>query len=667
MTRVVLYLVAVSAGAWAQTDASACKGETEFFRFKQRLDALPERPRPGALAAEYAQLLHDHPADPRFLYLHGRALIGKNTQQALVELEQAVALAPDMPWPHAALARIYASRSFSDPPKSLDNARRYRQFCPANLDGFDYLDQVAEPAESGAWARDLRALLENRTDPEALPYWRKLWVAEFRAAAEPEYGALRARVAADVTRLETLSPRTRTLLGVLLDGYQLAGRKEDAARLEARLNEDRDCQIVEEAAARRLRLHENLTPKQRQPALSEYAKMTRDWVQKWPESNLAWAIRLSLIASEPGWTKEELEQAGERYLALDKEAEMGWSLTPVEMRVAQAWTRGGIRLEDSLRMAQAALDELSLGPEEESDLLYPSAKVEEIGKARQYGFDVSVWDCMTTIVDAADQLKDFDRAHSMIQRMRQWLKDNEFKKDDSTSGYPLFAGRYLQSAANCAEAEGRRLDALTLYTKALACCGLPDPDARKRARQLWDDLGGTQDGWRTVIERIPVPKPVPPMSRPGVAAEFAAWEKVGKALPVAVLRDSAGAEWKTAALLDRPTFINVFATWCSPCRDELPSVQKLYELSKQRGDFQVVVMSVDENPGALAPFLATNGYTFPVVRAREYVESVIGPFTVPQNWIVDRSGTLREKSVGFDSRIADWPGRMAEKTMEVAR
>lgn len=57
--------------------------------------------------------------------------------------------------------------------------------------------------------------------------------------------------------------------------------------------------------------------------------------------------------------------------------------------------------------------------------------------------------------------------------------------------------------------------------------------------------------------------------------------------------------------------------------------------------------------------------TFRVVRARDYFESVTRPFNIPQNWIADKAGTLREKSVGFDSRMADWPEHMAEKTLEV--
>jgi hypothetical protein len=58
------------------------------------------------------------------------------------------------------------------------------------------------------------------------------------------------------------------------------------------------------------------------------------------------------------------------------------------------------------------------------------------------------------------------------------------------------------------------------------------------------------------------------------------------------------------------------------------------------------------------------GYTFPVVLlARDYVDPVTRPFSVPQNWIVDEKGTLRERSVGFDSKIADWPAAMAAKVV----
>jgi hypothetical protein len=79
-----------------------------------------------------------------------------------------------------------------------------------------------------------------------------------------------------------------------------------------------------------------------------------------------------------------------------------------------------------------------------------------------------------------------------------------------------------------------------------------------------------------------------------------------------------------------------------------------------------MTFSVDENPGEIEPFLKAHGYTFPVILARQYVESVAGPYTIPQNWIVDGKGTLREKSVGFDAGIEDWAEKMAQRTALIA-
>ena len=183
---------------------------------------------------------------------------------------------------------------------------------------------------------------------------------------------------------------------------------------------------------------------------------------------------------------------------------------------------------------------------------------------------------------------------------------------------------------------------------------------------MWDEQGGTAEGWEIATKRLPSPKP-PERPVVGVASEFAAWTKTDKALPEASLRDALGKTWSVSSLKGKTTFINVWATWCAPCQEELPKIQKLYELSKERGRIQVVTFSVDENPGAVEPFLKANSYTFPVILARRYVESIAAPYTIPQNWIVDGKGMLREKSVGFDGRITDWAEEMAERAARLAR
>lgn len=122
-----------------------------------------------------------------------------------------------------------------------------------------------------------------------------------------------------------------------------------------------------------------------------------------------------------------------------------------------------------------------------------------------------------------------------------------------------------------------------------------------------------------------------------------------------------GKSWWTAAdLKGKTTLITVWATWCAPCRSELPEVQKLFDLGKERADIQVVSISVDANPGDVSAFLKETHYTFPVLLPEpSFVDSVDGEAGIPRNWIVDSKGILRLGRVGYDP--ADWPQQILQK------
>jgi thiol-disulfide isomerase/thioredoxin len=198
-----------------------------------------------------------------------------------------------------------------------------------------------------------------------------------------------------------------------------------------------------------------------------------------------------------------------------------------------------------------------------------------------------------------------------------------------------------------------------LFVRSLAI--QRDPDRAKRIRPLWDETGGSAEGWAIATARMPAPAERPPSTAPPrVALDFNPWVKVGFALPELKLRDLAGKTWTLADLKGKTTFVNVWATWCGPCRDELPQLQKLYEAVRDRGDVQVITLNIDENPGEVEPYMRANHYSFPaLLLGRSYAESA-GPIAIPQNWLVDASGTILQKSGGFDGQ-ADWPKRMLER------
>jgi thiol-disulfide isomerase/thioredoxin len=650
-----------------QVRARLNAGQDDFFLYKRLEDLTPGIPKPGILASEFQQTLQQHPDDAGFLYLYGRSLIGKDTRQAIVYLNRAAEAAPKLPWTHLARAEIYASRNFKDDAKVMANIHEYHKLCPGNLEGFRYLEKVKDAAETAEAGRQLRAVLEKAEDPDDGRYWSLLWAAEFRVAPSTEYDALRKRVAADVQRLKSRpEPRNRDLLIALADGYKLTGQMEAAGKVDMELSPDQEVNKAYRAweEKHKIRTRITTTPEQHRVDMEDLAMAATAWVKEWPTSGLAWQRLLTTLTFRPNWTKEDMEKAGEEALKADKARSIVWTYIPSRLRVAQAWVRHGIRPRDCVAMGESSLDQISLGPEVESDLTAPP-NAAEIAALRVFGFDTSVWDAMGVVVEGSVQLRDFGKARRMLTRMQQWLNDNQFKKDDSTSGYMRSEARYLHYAGEVAEAEGHKLDALGLYVRATAG-GWRDPGAMEHARALWEEQGGTKEGWDLVVQRLPAPTPKDPSRYMVTAAtEFAPWTKAGLALPEMKLRDMTGKIWTVANFQGKTTFVNVWATWCVPCREELPSVQKLYELVKGRPDIQMITLNADQNPGEVQPFLTEHHYTFPVVMARDYLEDFPGSFPIPQNWMVDRAGILQQKSVGFDTNVVDWPKEMLERLSRV--
>jgi hypothetical protein len=91
----------------------------------------------------------------------------------------------------------------------------------------------------------------------------------------------------------------------------------------------------------------------------------------------------------------------------------------------------------------------------------------------------------------------------------------------------------------------------------------------------------------------------------------------------------------------------------------LPRLQKLIEQYKNRPDVQFVTLNMDENPGAIEPFLKEHNLELTVLPAYSYVEDTLKVMGIPQNWIVDASGVIRLKGVGYDA-TAKWETGMTE-------
>lgn len=96
--------------------------------------------------------------------------------------------------------------------------------------------------------------------------------------------------------------------------------------------------------------------------------------------------------------------------------------------------------------------------------------------------------------------------------------------------------------------------------------------------------------------------------------------------------------------------INFFATWCPPCRQELPRVQaEIWDKYKDRKDFALFVFGREEGWDKLDPFIAQTGYTFPILPDLDRsIFALYATQSIPRNVILDRNGKVIYQSIGYN-------------------
>lgn len=114
----------------------------------------------------------------------------------------------------------------------------------------------------------------------------------------------------------------------------------------------------------------------------------------------------------------------------------------------------------------------------------------------------------------------------------------------------------------------------------------------------------------------------------------------------------------------RVVVLNFWATWCPPCVEETPSLEKFAAETRGLG-VTVIGVSVDQDAAALRKFAAHHRLSFPIARdPNQAVSSRYGTFKFPETYIIDRYGKIAEKIIG----ATDWQDpRMTSFVRNLAR
>ena len=120
----------------------------------------------------------------------------------------------------------------------------------------------------------------------------------------------------------------------------------------------------------------------------------------------------------------------------------------------------------------------------------------------------------------------------------------------------------------------------------------------------------------------------------------------GEAAPALVLKDMKGAQHDLTRYRGSVVLVNFWATWCEPCRHEMPSIQRLRD--KLAGQpFVVLAVNVDEPDARVRRFLEETGFDLPVpMDPNKSVTRGWGVRVLPATYIVGPDGRMRYRAVG---------------------
>jgi len=107
--------------------------------------------------------------------------------------------------------------------------------------------------------------------------------------------------------------------------------------------------------------------------------------------------------------------------------------------------------------------------------------------------------------------------------------------------------------------------------------------------------------------------------------------------------------------------LNFWATWCPPCRLEMPTMEQVYQEYRRRG-FQIVAVSIDVgSKEEVGEFMKELGLSFPALHdPRMRVSDLYRVISLPTSFLIDRQGRIRFKEIGY----RDWTEDAARKRLE---
>ncbi len=147
-------------------------------------------------------------------------------------------------------------------------------------------------------------------------------------------------------------------------------------------------------------------------------------------------------------------------------------------------------------------------------------------------------------------------------------------------------------------------------------------------------------GRRVVVWAVVVLVLMVGCSRPAPVA------REGAPAPTPEFRDINGARWSPADFRGKLVVVHFWATWCGPCRVELPELERLYRDYKGK-PVQILPVLYNDDPSRALAFLQARGFRMPLLVDETGAGAArYGLTGVPETYLIDKKGILRKKFIG---------------------
>lgn len=619
----------------------------DFFIQRAYQDSFRQRRDLGDEFDRAVAMYRARPSDSLSQYYEARLLMWSAPQPSKTTLTELIRSHPEFVWSHRDLMEWAFLPGRRAEPEIPAHAKAFQEGCPEALD------------MTGS-----RQAVERRNTPLELTSWPRIWADEEKAGEAPEI--LASRVRADLKRIEAWPFRADPdLYRVYEEAARILKDPDVLKTLRARVEREAPNSLLALSFVQDDWEKANPAPDRNAPQSAwrqredKQAQAQRLWVRRWTYAWMPLAqlfIKLNpkvRMAAAAAVSDDNLKLIDQMLLVNRTSPDGGGFSVPVETEAAGIYVAGKVRLDRVPALLDAGLRNAE--KMHKYDLSMDLLPEEMRSRAND-------WRAITakrTEEIRVDYLLAMNRPGDARGLIEQTLAKLD-KPAAATREQANDRAGWLRRLAQADGQQGRVEDALKHYQASMAGwnkMSLAMPEAQPmfaEVKSYYLTHGGTEEkwpDWATSGSKVPGPGPGP--------LSFVS------DLPDFSITDLAGHAWQLGSLKGKATFVNLWATWCGPCRGEHAGIQQLYDRIKDRADVQVLTFSVDDDDAAARQYMKEKGYTFPVIRSPGLADKLLPWAGLPTNFIVNPQG-MRTGLRGFSPDSASVNG-MIEELQRVAK